>query len=69
MKNEIQSVGFKLEALYAVEGPGWLAPDFEKLWAKRILRERLLTLLRAIESQPALLGHSVHFLAVARKRT
>ncbi|PYX77584.1 MAG: SAM-dependent methyltransferase [Acidobacteria bacterium] len=69
LKNEIQAVGFKLEALYAVEGPGWLAPNFEKLWAKRVLRERLLTLLRAIESEPTLLGHSVHFLVVARKRT
>jgi SAM-dependent methyltransferase len=64
---EIIEAGFHLVAVVGVEGPGWLARDFEKLWNDPDLRERLLRCLRRVEHEPALLGASSHLLAIAKK--
>jgi len=65
---ELSEAGFELVELVAVEGPGWLARDFERLWNDPQQRERLLALLRRVEREPSLIGASSHILAIARKR-
>jgi SAM-dependent methyltransferase len=64
---EVAKAGFVLDGVYGIEGPGWLAPDFEAWWDDPWRRERLLHLARRLETEPALAGISPHLLAVARK--
>lgn len=64
---EAESVGLTVDALLAVEGPGWLFADFEDWWGDGIRREQRLGLIRAIEREPSLLGVSPHLLVVARR--
>jgi ubiquinone/menaquinone biosynthesis C-methylase UbiE len=60
--------GFAAPELYGLEGPGWLLPNFDKEWNDRKARGKLLTIIRAMEREPTLIGQSAHILAVARKR-
>jgi ubiquinone/menaquinone biosynthesis C-methylase UbiE len=65
--SELDAGGFTGVGLYAVEGPGAATTDFARRWADPASRERLLTFLRAVEGEPALLGASPHLLAVGRR--
>jgi len=65
--NELARAGFKLEKLAAIEGPGWMAKDFDRLWRDVVQRERLLRYIRTLEYAPELVGASAHFMAIARK--
>ena len=47
--------------------PGWLIADFDTRWEDPAQRAELMTLARALESEPAMLGVSAHLLAIARK--
>lgn len=67
LRGELEDAGFAVAALLAVEGPGWLAPDFESLWASPERRATLLGLVRRVESAPELLGASAHLIAVGRR--
>ena len=67
LKAEIQEAGFTFVELAAIEGPGWLAKDFEQRWSDPVRRQRLLELIRSVEHEPLLTAVSPHFLAVARK--
>jgi ubiquinone/menaquinone biosynthesis C-methylase UbiE len=65
---EVSEGGFESIELFAIEGPGWLARDFDRLWDSPEHRERLLGLLRKVEREPTLIGASSHILALGRKR-
>ncbi|HSA95393.1 MAG TPA: methyltransferase domain-containing protein [Acidobacteriota bacterium] len=67
LRSEVASAGFEAVNVLGVEGPGWLAHDFDAWWDDPALRERLLGLARRLEAEPALAGLSAHLLAVARK--
>lgn len=67
LAGELTDAGFDLVELVAVEGSGWLARDFVRLWNVPQQRERLLAALRKVEHEPALLGASSHILAIGRK--
>jgi len=67
LAGELTEAGFDRVELVAVEGPGWLARDFDRVWSRPDQRERLLGLLRQVEHEPALLGASSHILAIGRK--
>jgi len=67
LAEEIAGSGLLLVDLFAVEGPGATMPDFARRWADPACRERLLALLRAVETEPTLVGASPHLLAVARR--
>jgi ubiquinone/menaquinone biosynthesis C-methylase UbiE len=67
LSRELIEAGFRVESLSAVEGPGWLARDFDDLWTDRALRQRLLETIRKVEHEPTILGASPHILAVGRK--
>ncbi len=66
LADELREAGFERVELLAIEGPGWLARDFEERWADEAKRARLLDLVRRVEREPELIGLSFHILAVGR---
>ena len=44
LSREFLAAGFQVLEIAAIEGPGWLARDFDRLWNDPVQRERLLTL-------------------------
>lgn len=67
LRVEMKEAGFESSQLYGLEGPGWLLANFEQYWRDPKLRARLLTIVRAVEAEPTLMGQSAHILAMARK--
>jgi len=66
--SEIRAARFDRVRIVGVTGFGELLPNFEKLWSNKGSKERLLTILERIETEPTLLGLSTHLLGVAWKR-
>jgi hypothetical protein len=64
---EVADAGLQLEAVYAVEGVGLLAPDLTNRLADPAQRDQLLRYIAATETEPTLRGLSSHLLAVARR--
>ena len=62
-----QTAGFDGVKVFGVEGPGWMVADFESRWADRVLRDDIMAVARALESEPAVLGVSAHLLGIGRK--
>lgn len=67
LQEEIVEAGYEPIELAAVEGPAWLARDFDARWADPARRKGLLEAARAVEHEPELMGVSPHLLAAARK--
>jgi ubiquinone/menaquinone biosynthesis C-methylase UbiE len=67
LREEVKQAGLELVELVGLEGLGAVLPDFEAVWADKPARAKLLTLLRSVESDPALLGVSPHILVVAQR--
>ncbi len=67
LREEVAEAGYTLIDLVAVEGPAWLARDFEARWNDAVRREALLAAARAVEREPEILGASPHLLAVAER--
>ena len=67
LKAELEEAGLRHEKTLAIEGPAWLLQDFDDHWNDEGRRERLLDVVRAVESEASLLGASAHMMAVARK--
>lgn len=68
VQSELESAGFQDITVIGVEGPGWIVSDFETRWEDARLRNDLLEVARALESEPSILGASAHLLGVATKR-
>jgi hypothetical protein len=64
---EIEEAGLRFENLMGVEGPGWVSDDLDAWLDDVPARERLLNVLRRIETEPSLIGASAHLIAVAHK--
>jgi SAM-dependent methyltransferase len=62
---EIGEAGLSFDTLVGVEGPGWVSDDLDSWLDDRSQCERLLRVLRRIESEPSLIGASAHILGVA----
>jgi len=67
LESEVQTAGLIMETTLAVQGPGWLARDFEQAWQNEQRRETILALVRRMESEAGALGMSPHNIVVARK--
>ena len=67
LKEEVTEVGFSEVQVLGIEGPAWMMSDIEAFWDSEIKREVLLRTVRAVETEPSLLGASAHLLAVGRK--
>ena len=64
---ELEAAGFDDVRVLGVEGPGWMVADFDSRWADRAQRDDIMSIARALESEPAILGVSAHLLGIARK--
>lgn len=67
LSRELLTAGFRVVGVVAIEGPGWLAHDFDRLWNDPAQRERLLGAVRKVEREPSILGASSHIMAIGRK--
>jgi SAM-dependent methyltransferase len=63
---ELLSAGLEVQHVLGVEGPGWIAPDFDGRWADPGRRQAILDCARQCEALPELLGLSPHIIAIAR---
>ncbi|HTT18623.1 MAG TPA: methyltransferase domain-containing protein [Candidatus Sulfotelmatobacter sp.] len=68
LSREFLSAGFQVLEVLPIEGPGWLARDFDRLWNDPIQREHLLNAVRKMEREPSILGASSHIMAIGHKR-
>jgi SAM-dependent methyltransferase len=64
---EVTSAGLTDARIFGIEGPGWFLPDIAQRMSDEGRRNDLLKVARLLESEPAMLGASAHWLAVARK--
>lgn len=69
LRREVVDAGFEVEALYGIEGPGWILSDLDERWNDRERREMLLQVARVLESEPSVLGCSAHLMVIGRKLT
>jgi ubiquinone/menaquinone biosynthesis C-methylase UbiE len=67
LSRELLASGFKVLEVLAIEGPGWLARDFDHLWNDPTQRDRLLATIRKVEREPSILGASAHVMAIGKK--
>ncbi len=58
---EVEAAGLVLDAVFGVEGPGWLLTDLDQSF------DDILRVARAVELEPSVIGTSAHLLAVAHK--
>ena len=68
MSRELLAAGFQVLEIVAIEGPGWLARDFEHLWNDPVQRDRLLMVVRKVEREPSILGSTAHIMAIGREK-
>jgi hypothetical protein len=66
LKTELEEAGFVHEETLAVQGPGWLIPDFDEHWKDEGQRQVLLTVVRWMEREPVAIGLSPHIMAIGR---
>jgi SAM-dependent methyltransferase len=64
---ELLEAGFHIVELVAIEGPGWIARDFDRLWNDPAQRERIVAIVRKVEHEPSILGATSHLMAIGRK--
>jgi ubiquinone/menaquinone biosynthesis C-methylase UbiE len=65
LEREVSEAGFRVQAVIFVEGFAFWIPDLAKKWRSPAWRRTLLTVLRATESEPTLVGLGPHFIVVA----
>jgi len=67
IRPEIEEAGLRFDNLIAVEGPGWMNQELDAWLDDAAARERLLQVLRRVETEATLIGSSAHILAVAHR--
>jgi ubiquinone/menaquinone biosynthesis C-methylase UbiE len=67
IEEEFITSGFINYEIKAVEGFGWLIPDFEKRWNDKQTREQMLVYIRETENDPIMIGISAHVMTIAKK--
>jgi ubiquinone/menaquinone biosynthesis C-methylase UbiE len=68
LSRDFLAAGFQIVELVGIEGPGWLAIDFDRLWKDPVQRERMLAAVRKVEREPSILGATSHIMAIGRKQ-
>ena len=67
LEAEIREAGLIINEIVAIQGPGWLANDFDARWSDPRRRNQLFDLVGKVERESTLMGVSPHFMAVASK--
>ena len=65
LAEELSAAGLQLELMLGIEGPGWL--NWRQRWDDPAQRADILSVARAVEREPSLIGASSHFMAIARR--
>jgi SAM-dependent methyltransferase len=66
LRAELTGAGLSVDRVIGIEGPVWNPADLAH-WASPSGLPILLEVLRAVESEPSLVGASAHLMAIARK--
>ena len=64
---ELEEAGFSEVDVMGIEGVAWMFADFESRWADEALRQDILNIARALETEPSIVGASAHLLGIGRK--
>lgn len=67
LRAELAEAGLSEVTVLGVEGPAWLARDFDGRWADGPRRAQLLDLVRLVESEAELAGASLHLMGSGRR--
>ncbi len=67
LSRDLLAAGFHVVELLPIEGPGWMARNFDELWNNPAQRDRLLTAIRMVEREPSILGATSHLMGIGRK--
>lgn len=67
IEEEFTEAGLPGFSITAIEGFGWLVPDFTKRWNDEAARNKLLQYIRQTENDPIMTGISAHLMTVAHK--
>lgn len=67
LRAEVTKAGFAEIRLLMVEGPFGMIPGGEERWGDESYRTTVLDFIRSVETEPSLMGASIHFVAVGRK--
>lgn len=66
LRDELAEAGIQDVKIFGIEGPGILLANLSDLWGDEAARQRILTIARAVETDPAFLAVSAHLLGVGR---
>jgi len=64
---EMEAAGLRDAYVLGVEGPAWMLADFETRWDDADLHDDLLSVARALEREPSIIGASAHLLGIGKK--
>lgn len=67
IEEEFSAAGFSNFQIMAIEGFGWLRPDFNAKWKNEDSRNKMLRYLRQTENDPVMIGVSAHVMTIAKK--
>jgi ubiquinone/menaquinone biosynthesis C-methylase UbiE len=67
IEEEFNLAGFNNYEVKAVEGFGWLVPDFAKRWNDEASTKQMLVYIRQTENDPIMIGVSAHVMTIAKK--
>ena len=67
IEEEFTGAGFSEFNTIAIEGFGWLTPDFMKRWNDDDSRNKLLQYIKQTENDPIMVGISAHVMTIAMK--
>jgi ubiquinone/menaquinone biosynthesis C-methylase UbiE len=65
--SELETSGFTGVRVFGIEGPAWILADFDARWNDPASRNEIMTVARALESEPAIIAASAHLLATGTK--
>jgi len=67
IEEEFTTAGFPKLDTIAIEGFGWLTPNFMGRWNDEDLRNKMLDYIKQTENDPIMIGISAHVMTIARK--
>ena len=67
IETEFAAAGFSEFNTIAIEGFGWLVPEFTKKWNDEESRNKMLQYIRQTENDPIMIGISAHVMTIAIK--
>jgi ubiquinone/menaquinone biosynthesis C-methylase UbiE len=67
IKEEFTTAGFSIFNTIAIEGFGWLRPNFMERWNDEDSRNKMLRYIKQTENDPIMIGISAHVMTIAKK--